>query len=123
MLRLSQYGRPSPPVSVRPLNLMVETIQVSRQVLVCQNRSCRKQGAVAVLEAFHKSSVTGITVVSSSCLGECGNGPMVLVMPEQIWYCCVHPQEVPAVVERHLQGGHPVKSMLHPKYHQANCQF
>lgn len=102
---------------------MVESSQCSRRLLVCQNRSCRKQGAVAVLLAFQTSSVTDITVISSGCLGECGNGPMVLVMPEQIWYDRVHPSEVPAVVERHLQGGRPVGSMLYPKYHQPNRQF
>lgn len=101
---------------------MVESSPSSRRILVCQNRSCRKQGSVAVLSAFQTSSVTDITVIGSGCLGECGNGPMVLVMPEQIWYSRVHPSEVPAVVERHLQGGSPVGSMLYPKYHQPNWQ-
>jgi (2Fe-2S) ferredoxin len=96
---------------------MVETPKSSRQVMVCQNRSCRKQGAAAVLAAFQSSAVTDVTVIASSCLGQCGNGPMVLVTPDQIWYSDVHPQEVSKVVERHLQGGHPVVSMLYPKYH------
>jgi (2Fe-2S) ferredoxin len=96
---------------------MVETPKSSKQVLVCQNRSCRKQGAAAVLAAFQSSAVTDVTVIPSGCLGQCGNGPMVLVTPDQIWYSGVHPQEVSAVVERHLQGGHLVISMLYPKYH------
>lgn len=88
-----------------------------RQVLVCQNRSCRKQGAAAVLATFQQLAVTDVTVIASGCLGQCGNGPMVLVTPDQIWYSDVHPQEVSAVVERHLHDGHPVVSMLYPKYH------
>ena len=99
---------------------MVESPESSRQILVCQNRSCRKQGAAAVLEAFQASPVTGVTVIGSSCLGECGSGPMVLVTPEQIWYSSVHPSEVPAVIERHLQGRRPVMSMLYPKYHKPD---
>lgn len=94
----------------------------SRQVLICQGRTCRKQGAAKVLAAFHHSPVTGITVIGSGCLGQCGNGPMVLVTPEQIWYSAVHPKEVPAVVERHLQGDCPVVSMLYPKYHSPGAQ-
>ena len=94
----------------------------SRQVLICQGRSCRKQGAVNVLTAFQHSRVTGITVIGSGCLGQCGNGPIVLVTPEQIWYSDVHPKEVPAVVERHLQGGCPIVSMLYPKYHSPAAQ-
>ena len=96
---------------------MVETQEFSRRGLVCQNRSCRKFGAVEVLVSFQRYSVTGITVIGSSCLAECGNGPIVLVQPDQIWYSAVHPKEVPAVVDQHLVGGRPVVSMLYPKYH------
>jgi len=48
----------------------------SRRVLVCQNRTCRKQGAAKVLAAFEKLSPSEVEVVASSCLGQCGNGPM-----------------------------------------------
>lgn len=96
---------------------MVECSESARQVLICQNRGCRKQGSAEVLAAFQGSQVTGITVRASACLGQCGSGPMVLVMPDQIWYSAVDPTEVPSVVERHLQGGRPVVSMLYPKYH------
>ena len=101
---------------------MVKFIESSRQILVCQSRSCRKQGAAAVLEAFQALPVTHVTIVASSCLGQCGCGPMVLVTPEQIWYSGVHASEVTAVVERHLKGGHPVVSMLYPKYHRSTRQ-
>jgi len=98
---------------------MVDPPESSRQVLICQSRSCRKQGAAAVLAAFQTLSVTSVTVIPSGCLGQCGNGPIVLVTPEEIWYYGVQAGEVPAVVERHLQGGRPVQSMLYPKYHQS----
>jgi (2Fe-2S) ferredoxin len=98
---------------------MVKFIESSRQILVCQSRSCRKQGAAAVLAAFQALPVTNVKVVGSSCLGQCGCGPMVLVTPEQIWYSGVHASEVFAVVERHLKSGHPVVSMLYPKYHRS----
>ena len=101
---------------------MVESPESSRRILVCQSRSCRKQGAGAVLAAFHTLPVTEVTVMGSGCLAQCGSGPMVLVMPEQIWYSGVHPSEVPAVVERHIQGGRPVVSMLYSKYHQLDRQ-
>ncbi|HEY9875832.1 MAG TPA: (2Fe-2S) ferredoxin domain-containing protein [Candidatus Obscuribacterales bacterium] len=90
---------------------------MSKVVLVCQNTACRKQGSAKVLAAFCASPVTDVTVTGSRCLGQCGNGPMVLVTPEQIWYSGVHPDEVPAIVERHLRGGHPVAAMLYRKFH------
>ena len=91
----------------------------SRQVLVCQNRTCRKQGAAKVLAAFQKLSGSEVAVVASSCLGQCGSGPMVLVMPEQVWYCGICPEEVAAVTEQHLQEGKPVKAMLYRKFHES----
>jgi (2Fe-2S) ferredoxin len=95
-----------------------DSVATPRCVQVCQNRSCRKQGSAKVLAAFHSHPVAGVTVVGSNCLGQCGNGPMVMVLPDQVWYSRVQPAEVPTVVKRHLQGGCPVAAMLYPRFHQ-----
>ncbi|MEO6861947.1 MAG: (2Fe-2S) ferredoxin domain-containing protein [Microcoleus sp.] len=94
--------------------------EYSRQVLVCQNRTCRKQGAAKVLIAFQKLSGAEVEVVASSCLGQCGNGPMVLVLPEEVWYSSVCPEEVAAITEQHLRGGKPVEAMLYHKFHRLS---
>ena len=101
---------------------MVDSPEVSRQVLVCQSRSCRKLGAAAVLATFQTLLEKEVTVAGSGCLGQCGNGPMVLVTPEQIWYSAVDASEVPTIAEQHLRGNRPVRSMLYPKYHQLDRQ-
>jgi (2Fe-2S) ferredoxin len=98
----------------------MKIIESSRQVLICQNRTCRKQGAAKVLAAFKKLSGSEVEVVASSCLGQCGNGPMVLVMPEKVWYSRVCAEEVAAVIERHLRGGKPVEAMLYRKFHESS---
>ncbi|WP_324634851.1 (2Fe-2S) ferredoxin domain-containing protein [Phormidium sp. CCY1219] len=90
----------------------------AKRVRVCTNRTCRKQGAKKVLAALRSHPLENVTVEESSCLGQCGNGPMVFVLPEEIWYSRVHPDEVSAVVERHLKGGNPVKGMLYDKFHR-----
>lgn len=83
-----------------------------RCVLVCQNRTCLKQGSQAVLAQFQAATIPGWSVISSHCLGQCGNGPIVRVLPDDVWYWRVHPDEVAAVVQRHLLGGKPVKGMM-----------
>ncbi|WP_414623970.1 (2Fe-2S) ferredoxin domain-containing protein [Calothrix sp. CCY 0018] len=88
-----------------------------KTVRVCQNRTCKKQGAVKVLAAFEEHPVSEVTVISSSCLGQCGNGPMVLILPENVWYSNVHPSEVQKVIEQHLLGGCIVKQMLYRRFH------
>lgn len=91
----------------------------SRRVLVCQNTACRKHQSSQVLAAFQANPVEGVEVIGSRCLGECGNGPMVLVLPEEVWYGKVHPDEVPAVVERHLRQQQPIKAMFYSKFHRS----
>jgi (2Fe-2S) ferredoxin len=77
----------------------------SRCVRVCQNRTCKKQGSAKVLAAFKASVAAGVTVAGTGCLGQCGNGPMVLVLPDRVWYSGVRPSQVSLVVEQHLLGG------------------
>jgi len=87
-------------------------------VRVCQNRTCKKQGAAKVLAAFESLPVSGVSVMPSGCLGQCGNGPMVLVLPDLVWYCGVKPCEVPQVVQQHLRDGLPVSEMLYHRFHR-----
>ena len=88
-----------------------------KHVLVCQNRTCLRQGSAAVLAAFQAHPVSGYAMIKTGCMGQCGNGPMVRILPDDIWYCRVAPREVTEVVERHLQGGRPVRAMLSPHFH------
>ncbi|GAB4530930.1 MAG: (2Fe-2S) ferredoxin domain-containing protein [Pleurocapsa sp.] len=88
-----------------------------KKVLICLGRSCRKYDSEQVFAAFRENLIPGIELVPVACLGQCGNGPMVLIESERIWYYQVHPDEVPLVVREHLQGKVPVKQMLYPKFH------
>ena len=91
-----------------------------RTILVCQHESCPRLGAAAVLKAFKTQAPGDVEVKSAGCLGECGSGPMVVVLPEQIWYCHVSPLDVPRIVKQHLKGGKPVREKLYPKFHPSS---
>ncbi|MBN8561507.1 MAG: (2Fe-2S) ferredoxin domain-containing protein [Leptolyngbya sp. UWPOB_LEPTO1] len=86
-------------------------------VRICQHQSCRKQGAAKILQVFQSLAPVGVNIEPSSCLGQCGNGVMVLVLPDQIWYDRVRPEEVGAIVDRHLIRGEPIRAMLYRKFH------
>jgi uncharacterized protein (DUF952 family)/(2Fe-2S) ferredoxin len=66
-------------------------------VLVCQHLTCRKQGAANVLAAFRKLNTPSITYEGCGCLGNCGNGPMLFILPARIWYYLVQPHDVPKI--------------------------
>lgn len=70
-----------------------------RTVLVCQGRSCRKDNSAAILTKFQELCPPDIQIISCGCLGKCGNGPTVLILPETHWYHRVHPKDVTLIVE------------------------
>jgi (2Fe-2S) ferredoxin len=70
----------------------------AKQVLVCQNRSCRKAGSAKILATFIDLVPQDVAVVACGCLGHCGSGPMVLILPAKTWYDHLHPQTVAAIV-------------------------
>ena len=88
-----------------------------KQVLICQNRTCRSQGAKQVKAAFQQYYLDEIEIIGSGCLGECGNGVMVLVLPEKTWYWHIQPYHVELIVKQHLKKNQPVQQLLDPKYH------
>jgi (2Fe-2S) ferredoxin len=88
----------------------------SHTVLICQNSLCRKLKSREVLEAFLAEPVPNVEVKGVGCLGQCGNGPMVLILPETVWYWRVKPHEVSILIEKHLKGNSPVLAMLYPKF-------
>lgn len=88
------------------------------KVVVCRGRSCRKYRAEKVFDNFQQNLPSEIELMSVPCLGQCGNGPMVVVESDQTWYSQVHPDEVNTVIEQHLVGKSPVKAMLYSKFHK-----
>ena len=102
---------------MKPESISENDFTTTKKVLICQSKTCSKQGAAKVLAAFEAHPVPDVTITASVCLGQCGQGPMVLVQPDKVWYNRVLPEEVPTIVEKHLRGGQPVKSMLYAKFH------
>ena len=88
-------------------------------VLVCQNTTCEQQGADRLLTAFQAYGSSEIKVEPTGCLGQCGSGPMVLILPDEIWYCHIHLNDVPLIVEQHLKGGQVVTQKLYPRFHHT----
>lgn len=104
-------------MNITDANIAPSTHNLPRSVLVCHGKSCRKLGAVQVFAALQNYPMENVEVVVSGCLGQCGNGVMVLVLPETVWYWRVQPDEVAVLCDRHLTGGEPVRSLLYRKFH------
>jgi len=60
---------------------------MSYKVLICQNKTCKQQGSALVIKAFQRYqqryNLPQDWVEASGCMGQCGNGPMVLALTDK----------------------------------------
>ncbi len=89
----------------------------TRRVLVCQHRTCKKDGAAKVLATLQQQKIINVNVEACGCLGLCGSGSMVLVLPDNVYYWHVTPKKAQAIIETHLLGNVAIASMMHPRLH------
>lgn len=54
-----------------------------------------------------------VRVNNSGCLDQCGNGPMIVVYPEGVWYAGVKVEDVEAIVQEHILNHNPVERLLY----------
>jgi (2Fe-2S) ferredoxin len=78
----------------------------ANHVAVCTNQTCAADGAPEVLErlrqAARDSDACDARISRTSCLGRCGEGPMVAVYPDGVWYGDVNTDDADRIVSSHL---------------------
>lgn len=82
-------------------------------VLVCGGTGCSASSADEVIVGLNKEiSRRGlereVRVVPTGCRGFCAMGPIMVIYPEGIFYCQVHPRDVQTIVEETLVKGRVV---------------
>jgi (2Fe-2S) ferredoxin len=94
-------------------------------VFFCVNRRedgsacCQNFGAQA-LRDYAKQRVKelglagkgGVRVNTAGCLDRCGEGPVVVVYPEGVWYSYVDREDVDEIIDQHLVHGRVVERLL-----------
>jgi (2Fe-2S) ferredoxin len=87
-----------------------------RQIFVCATPGegrCGAKGGGELLERF-RVEVEGLglsptSVLRNTCTRRHDEGPVVFVFPDDVWYTRVVPEDVPAIVERHLGRSTPAE--------------
>ncbi|PCR90641.1 CbiX/SirB N-terminal domain-containing protein [Natrinema ejinorense] len=87
-----------------------------KHVAVCTNQTCAKMGSPAVLERLRQevrdSEHCDARITRSSCLGRCGDGPMVAVYPDGVWYGGVEDDDAERIVGDHLDRDRIVSELV-----------
>nr|WP_242941140.1 NADH-quinone oxidoreductase subunit NuoF [Sporobacter termitidis] len=91
-------------------NFLEETRRYQYRVLVCSGGGCVSAGCHAVknalLQAIEDNHLEDKVLVSETgCIGTCNLGPVMVVMPEEVFYTKLTPADIPAIVESHFAGG------------------
>jgi (2Fe-2S) ferredoxin len=85
-----------------------------KHVFVClSGKTCPNEGAQEVFDALRKEIVERglkkeIRINKAGCFDQCGNGPLIVVYPEAVWYARVKVEDCREIVESHLIGDKPV---------------
>jgi (2Fe-2S) ferredoxin len=95
-------------------------------LFVCCNRrpeghqrgSCAARGSEK-LRDYMKARVKEAGIPHSrvnlaGCLDRCEEGPCLVIYPAGVWYRIETREDVDAIIEQHLIGGHPVASLRLP---------
>ncbi|HSK72455.1 MAG TPA: (2Fe-2S) ferredoxin domain-containing protein [Pyrinomonadaceae bacterium] len=100
---------------------------IKHHVFVCNGKSCTAVGSPEVKKAFEeelqkrnlrwgkesKGRNPDGEVVLTDCgsVGFCSIGTAVLIYPEGVWYAQVCAEDVPEIIEEHLEKGNVVERL------------
>ncbi len=90
---------------------------VRKHILVCVNTECVVQGSAALMAALRqKLKDRGldreIQTTKTSCLRRCGDGPLLVVYPDGVWYRGVKLSDLDEIIDQHLCGNRPVARLI-----------
>ncbi|KAG5522479.1 hypothetical protein RHGRI_034602 [Rhododendron griersonianum] len=62
------------------------SITSTNEIRVCVNRTCRRQGSMETLKTLSGIAPPHVSVNSCGCLGRCGAGPNLVVLPQSTFF-------------------------------------
>lgn len=84
-------------------------------VFICTNQRgnnelCCEQAGASKLRAYAKSKIKelglsgqgNIRINTAGCLDRCGDGPVMVIYPQETWYTFVDEADIDEIIESHL---------------------
>mmetsp|Transcript_21581 Transcript_21581/g.47369 ORF Transcript_21581/g.47369 Transcript_21581/m.47369 type:complete len:254 (-) Transcript_21581:208-969(-) len=106
----AQFAIPRHRVCGRTLRTLVTAEKGQNEVRICTSTTCRKQGSQQVVRYFEELvDSSQVTVSESGCLGQCGSGPNLVLLPGELFVKHMQtPAQVARLVKRQVAGGDSV---------------
>ena len=96
-----------------------------QHVFFCTNqrddgRKCCEQAGASQLRAYAKAKIKSlgksgkdqIRVNTAGCLDRCGQGPVIVVYPDETWYHYQNEADIDEIIEQHLINGKKVQRLI-----------
>lgn len=90
---------------------------MNREILVCGGTGCLSSKSEQIIENL-KAFITAsglekeVQVKKTGCFGFCEKGPIVKILPDNVLYIEVKPEDAEEIVENHLVNGKIVERLL-----------
>jgi len=92
--------------------------QVRLELMLCGGTGCRASGSNpfkdALIDEIAKRGLDDeVRVIETGCNGFCAVGPVMLILPEDVFYQKLKPEDVTEIVEEHIVKGKWVERLLY----------
>ena len=90
---------------------------VKKEILCCGGTGCHASNSVELMDNLRaeikKNGLENdVKVVQTGCFGFCAQGPIVKIMPDNVFYVQVTPEDASEIVEKHIVGKELVQRLL-----------
>jgi NADH:ubiquinone oxidoreductase subunit F (NADH-binding)/(2Fe-2S) ferredoxin len=89
-----------------------------KHLMICGATGCLSSGSAKVQQALEEELANRglkekFRLVMSGCPGFCEVGPILVVYPDEVFYCRLTPEDIPELVEKHLLDGEIIERLLY----------
>ncbi len=101
---------------------------IEKEIILCNGPSCSKGDTRQIKKSLEEQIArhnlqNKIKIITSGCLGFCKEGPVMLVLPENIYYGNLTPENISVIAENHLLKNSPVENLIIKTNHIYNRFF
>ena len=88
------------------------------RLMICAGTGCVASGSLRVRTALeeeirNRGLEDELKIILTGCNGFCAKGPIISVIPDEIFYQVVKPEDVATLVEEHFVKGRPVERLMY----------
>ncbi len=95
-----------------------ENSKYNKIVTLCAGTGCCASGCLSVLSSLrnelkHKKLTKKIKIRTTGCHGFCEQGPLMVIEPENVFYCHLKPEDIPEIISKTLLNDKIIERLLY----------